>query len=200
MSFWKKNSETPENAKENVNFSSSFDIKAPSELPKPVTSEPAVSPQTDSDPLAKRYGKARSALGAGTVIPGKLSFDTPVRIDGKLGGEIFSSEALIVGPTGTIDAQVEVKALVVQGVVKGRIIAKERIEILAGGRVEGSITTPCLRVEETGVYNGKCAMAVTQASANPTKIITIEEAPKAAGDEDRASVKDTSAGTQIGLH
>ncbi len=217
MSFWKKPLETPENAKENMVFSSSFDIKPAVDLARPSTAESSSNTQADLDPLSKRYGKARSALGAGTVIQGKLSFDTPVRIDGKLGGEIFSSEALIVGPTGTIDAQVEVRALVVQGVVKGRIVAKERIEILAGGRVEGTITTPNLVIEETAVYNGKCTMEAMQNQMAPTRIISIEESPKAASAPERNSNKDnkdsakdresnkdtekgTSTGTQLGLH
>lgn len=110
------------------------------------------------DILNERFGKTRSALSAGTVIQGKLSFDTPVRIDGKLSGEVYSSKALIIGPTGQVDAQVEVACLVVLGSLKGNAKAAERLEIWAGGAFEGNIVTPVLVVQEGGAFSGDCKM------------------------------------------
>lgn len=120
---------------------------------------PPVEPEGDQTANSlERYGKVRSALGPGTVIQGKLSFDTPVRIDGKLSGEIYSSKALIVGASGMINAQVQVASLIVMGEVKGSIRASERVEILAGGRLDGDIATPCVVVVEGGFFNGACSM------------------------------------------
>lgn len=118
----------------------------------------AGAPRASEESAEERYGKIRSALGPGTVIQGKLSFDTPVRIDGKLSGEIFSSRELIVGQQGVIDAQVEVASLVVMGRVKGNVKAGERIELLAGGVLEGDITAPSFVMQEGAVFNGRCKM------------------------------------------
>lgn len=128
--------------------------------------EPAQNPQ---DSLEKRYGKLRSALGPGTVIQGKLSFDTPVRIDGKLSGEIFSSKALIVGVPGSVEAQLDVQALVIMGHVKGNVRARERIELLAGGSIEGDVQTPALVIEEGASFNGTCTM-----SQGPANVVSME--------------------------
>lgn len=108
--------------------------------------------------LLARFGKLRSALGKGTVIQGKLSFDTPVSIDGKLSGEIFSSKALIVGTGGEIDAQVEVSQLIVMGTVRGNVKAADRIELLSGGKLFGDISTPVFIVEEGAQFDGSCMM------------------------------------------
>ncbi len=108
------------------------------------------------DALTERYGKVRSALGVGTVIQGKLSFDMPVRIDGKLSGEIFSSRAIIVGVKGSVDARVEVAALIVQGKVKGSLKASERIEVYAGASVEGTLEAPVILVQEGAKVEGNC--------------------------------------------
>ena len=108
--------------------------------------------------LSTRFGKVRSALGVGTLIQGKLSFDTPVRIDGKLSGEVFSSEALIVGPSGLVDAQLEVASLVVLGTLKGKVKATQQIEVYSGGKLEAEVITSSLKVEEGAHFSGKCSM------------------------------------------
>lgn len=113
---------------------------------------------TADDLISDRFGKIRSALGPGTVIQGKLSFDTPVRIDGKLSGEVFSSRALIVGQTGRIDAQVQAASLIVMGSVNGSVKATERIEIWRGGQISGEISTPVLVVQEGSCFSVSCSM------------------------------------------
>ena len=119
------------------------------------TQEPA---SCEGDLLLSRFGKIRSALSAGTVIQGKLSFDMPVSIDGKLSGEIFSSDVLIVGASAVIDAQLDVASLVVCGTVRGVINASQRVELMTGGRIEGEVITPVFKMEESSVFEGKCSM------------------------------------------
>ncbi len=119
-------------------------------------------PSNPEDILNERYGKTRSALSTGTVIQGKLSFDTPVRIDGKLSGEVYSSRALIVGPTGQVDAQVEVATLVVLGALRGNAKVSEKVEIWAGGSFEGNIVAPALVIQEGGQFSGDCKMIGVQ--------------------------------------
>jgi len=205
VTFWKKptstsnTSSTPNKATEiSKPFSGLKPEPAVLETPKPIEAKPVASQSPshsiDEDPLVAKYGRIRSALGAGTVIQGKLSFDTPVRIDGKLSGEIFSSEALIIGASGNVDAQVEVRALVVSGTVRGKIVAKERIELLAGGKIEGSIVSPSFRMEEGAVFNGKCAMSQAE-----TRIITIDaaEQPKSKSDTKESGATQPSAAAQL---
>ncbi|RMG43380.1 MAG: polymer-forming cytoskeletal protein [Candidatus Dadabacteria bacterium] len=133
--------------------------------------------------MASRYGKLRSALGAGTVIQGKLSFDTAVRIDGKLSGEVFSTSALIVGKSGSIDANIEVDSLIVLGSVKGSVKAKERVELLAGGSLEGDLTAPVLVVEEGARLSGDCRMNSAPKIPAPQPKKEIEQEAKALKDK-----------------
>ncbi len=175
MAFWGKKNEdgsessAPESSVQAAgDKSKSSDMAAASEQ----RAERSDKPQPQSNPtnvsapreeaIADRYGKVRSALGPGTVIQGKLSFDTAVSIDGKLTGEVFSTKALLVGKAGVVDAQIEVAALIVRGVVKGTIKATERVEILAGGQLLGDITTPVLLMEEGCVFTGNCSMGSNQ--------------------------------------
>ncbi|MDC0358545.1 polymer-forming cytoskeletal protein [Oligoflexia bacterium] len=158
-------------------------------------------PQKKSSPeeaIADRFGSVRSALGEGTVIQGKLSFDTPVRIDGKLKGEIFSSKALIVGPSGEIDAQVEVACLVILGKVKGTVKASERIELWSTGSISGDIDTAVLIMEENSSFDGSCKMRVGTTDSSIAKIETKKDsAAKAPSGKkpDQAPAKDDAAKT-----
>lgn len=114
------------------------------------------------------YQRVQSALGAGTIIQGKLSFDTPVRIDGKLSGEVFSTSTLIIGETGVVDAQVEAESLVILGKVKGQVTVREKVELRSGGELEGEVTSKSLRVETGAVLNGSCRMIQTDAQKKQT--------------------------------
>jgi len=137
----------------------------PSGAAAPVVS-PAVLPGGDlkaEDVLVERFGTARSALGEGTVIQGKLSFDTPVRIDGRLSGEIFSSKVLIIGPSGHIDATIEAAALVILGSVTGTINASERVELWAGASLEGVVKCPVIVIQEGSRFSGTSLMLASQA-------------------------------------
>jgi cytoskeletal protein CcmA (bactofilin family) len=116
--------------------------------------------------LEKKYGTVRSALGAGTVIQGKLSFDTPVRIDGSLIGEIFSSSVLIIGPQGSVSADINVETLVVLGSVSGEIKARKQLEVFASGEVVGNIITPSLTVEDGAYFDGTCSMSAASDSVS----------------------------------
>lgn len=161
MSFWKKN-----NAEGIASLEESKGTVSPASQPSPAVSNSITeieskppTPKTPDEMIDQRYGaKLRTALGPGTVIQGKLSFDAPVRIDGKLSGEIFATKDLIVGKTGDINADIHTAFLVVLGKVKGKIKASDGIELLNGAVLEADISTPKLIMEEGAVFRGNCQM------------------------------------------
>lgn len=115
-------------------------------------------PNMDED-LQRRFGgNLRSALGPGTVIEGKFSFDSPVRIDGTLIGEVNSTSALIVGETATVNATIRVGSIIVLGAVSGPVEASELVEIRDGGSLEGNIRTERIAIQDGGHFCGSCNM------------------------------------------
>lgn len=105
------------------------------------------------------YSNLRSAFSPGTFIQGKLSFESPVKVDGQLHGELFSTALVVIGEKGSIDVRAEVESLVVFGTVKGKIRARKRIEVLPGGDLNAEIDTPVLVIHEGGLMNGECRMS-----------------------------------------
>ncbi|RIL10419.1 MAG: hypothetical protein DCC75_04380 [Proteobacteria bacterium] len=150
VSFWKKLVDT-----------GALDKDTPSPLQEAQVIAPTQNiqhPHTPEDAINQRFGKIRSALGPGTIIQGKLSFDTAVRIDGKLSGEIFSSKTLILGPTAQVSADIEAAVLVVMGKYEGSVKAAERVELWSGADFSGNVRCPVLAVQEGARFNAACAM------------------------------------------
>jgi cytoskeletal protein CcmA (bactofilin family) len=106
-------------------------------------------------------------LGKGSEFEGKLSFEGTVRVDGKLTGEIFTDDMLIVGEGAEVNAEVTVGSIVIQGTVRGNITAKRSVEIHSPGRVRGNINTPSLFIERGVFFDGNCQMD-SGAASEPT--------------------------------
>ena len=116
---------------------------------------------TTPSPTSGELGNAQpvtTLLGKGSEFEGKLSFEGTVRVDGKLTGEIFTDDVLIVGEGAEVNAEVTVGAIVVQGIVRGNITAKRSVEIHSPGRVKGNINTPSLFIEKGVLFDGHCQM------------------------------------------
>jgi len=105
-----------------------------------------------------KVDEVNAFLGKGTTFEGKMTFEGMFRLDGKFNGEIFAGDSLIVGETGQVNAQINVKSLVVNGYVSGNIEAKTRVEIYPPGKVIGDIKTPTLVISEGAVFEGNCQM------------------------------------------
>src|SRR5271154_4867742 len=93
-------------------------------------------------------GEINTLLGRGSAFDGKLTFEGTVRIDGKLSGEIFSDDVLVVGEGAEGSAEIEVGVIIVEGSVTGNIRAKRAVELHAPARVKGNIETPSLYVDK----------------------------------------------------
>jgi cytoskeletal protein CcmA (bactofilin family) len=104
-------------------------------------------------------------LGRGSEFEGKLSFEGTVRIDGKLTGEIFSDDILIIGEGADVKAEINVGSIVIEGSVQGNITAKRSVELHTPGKVRGNITTPSLYIEKGVIFDGNCQMESSVSAA-----------------------------------
>lgn len=104
-------------------------------------------------------------LDHGTEIFGELRFRNAFRIDGRVRGKIFSDNDLIIGETGHVEADIDCGEVSVRGQVAGRIQARKKIELLAGSRVEGSLVSPKVVIEDGASFQGDCDMPSSQTQA-----------------------------------
>jgi cytoskeletal protein CcmA (bactofilin family) len=99
-----------------------------------------------------------TTLGRETNFQGTLRFTESLRILGKFSGEIISSGRLVVEDGAEVKATVRVGSVVVGGIIRGNILAKEKLEMLASGKVIGNIKTAKLKIADGVVFEGKCEM------------------------------------------
>src|SRR5512136_2026802 len=108
----------------------------------------------DRVPTAANGSNLNAFLGEGTSFKGTLTFEGTVRIDGRLEGEIFTKDMLVIGEGAQVSAAIHAGVVVIGGTVHGNITAERKIEIPPPGRLYGNICTPSLVIEEGVVFEG----------------------------------------------
>ncbi len=119
-------------------------------------------------------------IGSSTVFEGKLSATGGIKIEGTVRGTIDCEGLLVVGVGGRIEADILAESAVVGGEVVGNITARDRLEIISQGRVQGDITTAHLIIEDGVVFEGSSHM-ITDESAGYPRIAKTEALPEAVG-------------------
>ena len=114
-------------------------------------------------------------IGKSITIKGDLTGEEDLVIEGTVEGRVDLPEAqLTVGQSGTIQAEIHAKSIVVVGKVSGNVYGSDRIEIQSTGIVNGDVTAPRLIVAEGAVLNGAIQM-------NDEHRSTTSQAPTAPG-------------------
>ena len=104
-------------------------------------------------------------MDEGTEFLGELRFRDTYRIDGHVRGRILSENTLVVGEAGRVQVAIDCGVVSIRGQVQGHIIGRQRIELLAGARVTGTLVSPKLVIEDGAFFQGDCAMSPGAATA-----------------------------------
>jgi cytoskeletal protein CcmA (bactofilin family) len=100
-----------------------------------------------------------SLLGRGSEFSGKLAFFGTVRIEGSIEGEILSDDTLVVADGGEVKGTVEVGTLIITGgTVEAKVKAKKAVEIHAGGRLVGEVSSPVFQIDRGAIFQGVSSM------------------------------------------
>jgi cytoskeletal protein CcmA (bactofilin family) len=122
---------------------------------------PAEQGQVPCDPFAQA---ASAYFSKGCQIVGQALFEGSIRIDGQVEGAISAKDRITVGQSGAIITADPIKAaeVIVQGTVRGNIVASERIEICASADVVGNLCAPIIAIEAGAVVEGSCSTTPRQ--------------------------------------
>ena len=97
-------------------------------------------------------------LDEGTEFTGEMRFRDLLRIDGRAKGKIVSDKTVIIGETGQVDAEIDCGVVSIRGRVSGHVRGRQRIELLSGCRVQATLVTPKLVIEDGAFFEGECQM------------------------------------------
>ena len=106
----------------------------------------------------KEESPIKAYLGSDALFKGTLSFEGTVRIDGKFEGRVNTSDTLVVGETGDLQADIEAGTVICRGKMRGTIVASKKVEMHPSSKIVGDVQTPALSIELGAMLDGNCNM------------------------------------------
>ena len=97
-------------------------------------------------------------IGAGTRVTGDLEFRGRLHLDGAVEGDVTGeagASVLVIGADGLVEGTVQVDELILNGAVRGDVVARERVELGASARVDGNVAYKLLQMSAGGCVNGR---------------------------------------------
>jgi cytoskeletal protein CcmA (bactofilin family) len=101
-----------------------------------------------------------TVISNGIVIDGEVSGEEPLTILGTVKGKIATTQNLAVEPGATVEADIETQSLSVGGKVTGNVVARERVEVRANGKMVGDIKAPRIVIADGAAFKGNVDMDV----------------------------------------
>jgi cytoskeletal protein CcmA (bactofilin family) len=157
-------------------MSSDGTVRTPTRPPIPMPAVPAVAASKTPAKATGRLSEASRVAAAMRVadqdselalahvgpsihLRGDLAGDEDTLIEGRVEGRIeLPGHHLTIGVHGTVVGHVVARQVTVLGRVEGDLAVSERIEVAAGGKVDGDIRAPTLVIREGAEFNGSVTM------------------------------------------
>lgn len=100
-----------------------------------------------------------ASIGPKTQIKGDLQSDEDLTIEGRFSGTlVLRNNQLAIGAQGRVTGTAYANIIVVDGNIEGDLYAVERISIRKGARVQGSILSPRVSLEDGATLRGSVEM------------------------------------------
>ncbi|MEO6847052.1 MAG: polymer-forming cytoskeletal protein [Chthoniobacterales bacterium] len=99
---------------------------------------------------------SKNLLANDVEIKGSIKFGTELIFDGKIEGEVISTDGILtIGKNAEIRGEVKTKAVTVFGTVVGNITVTERCELKASSQLTGDLKAMRITIEEGATFVGK---------------------------------------------
>lgn len=133
------------------------------QIPAQDPISPKVAPQSTQNPssvsvssVAANAPASASTISSGLKIHGELTGSTDLYIDGEVQGSIRLGQSKVtVGPRGRVQADIEAREIVIEGTVQGNLKASEAVRLGSASRVQGSLMTPRVAIEDGARLHGR---------------------------------------------
>ncbi|MGH9862938.1 MAG: bactofilin family protein [Candidatus Acidiferrales bacterium] len=99
--------------------------------------------------------KVGARIGRTLSVKGELVGNEELLVDGEFSGTIdLGSSSLTVGPQGRLQADVYAREIVIEGAVRGKLRAAERLLIARTGNVVGDLVAARIVIEDGAYFKG----------------------------------------------
>ena len=113
--------------------------------------------------------QSATTVAQGSKVKGSVTGKAPLRVEGELDGRVMLDSTVTVAPSGVLKGEVKANTVQIAGKLVGNVSCKERVEVLAGGSLEGDVTSPRFVIIEGAFYKGQVEMSGDGAASKETK-------------------------------
>jgi cytoskeletal protein CcmA (bactofilin family) len=125
-----------------------------------ATAQPGQAAGYDTHHDSRRTSMTQTAMiGQSIHFKGELTGNEDLMIDGTVEGKIDLKEHnLTIGKNGRIKADLRAKSITIQGEVIGQVVAEDKVDLQATGRLQGDILAPRLSIADGAHFKGSVDM------------------------------------------
>jgi cytoskeletal protein CcmA (bactofilin family) len=131
--------------------------------PMPLSDAPVRYPgsSTPVDVMRERHAantRPVAHIGKAILVKGDITGEEDLIIEGRVEGTVrLEKHRVTIGASGDVQADIVARAILLAGTVCGNLIAGERVEIAASGRLTGDVHAPRLIMSEGAFVQGSIA-------------------------------------------
>lgn len=107
----------------------------------------------------KKQPPIKSLIAQGTRIEGNVFFHDGLRIDGEVVGDLRASDEkpsiLVVSEVAVVTGQIHADHVIINGHVKGPVLAFELLELQPKARIEGDVSYKALEMHQGATISGQ---------------------------------------------
>ena len=101
----------------------------------------------------------KSLIAEGSHIAGHIQFADGLRVDGDVAGNILAKvgtpSILVISETALVTGQVSADHIIVNGTVKGPVLARLMLELQPKARIEGDVEYAALEMHQGALITGQ---------------------------------------------
>lgn len=120
---------------------------------------------------------AINLISNGTDIKGDIKSVGDIRIDGSLIGNLNTKGKVVIGPTGKVTGEIICKNSEVSGIIEGKIVVSQLLNLKASSKIFGDIATSKLAIEPGARFTGNCKMSDTEENGGTLSKEKSQEKP-----------------------
>jgi cytoskeletal protein CcmA (bactofilin family) len=114
-------------------------------------------------------------ISNGTDITGDIKSTGDIRIDGSLTGNLNTKGKVVIGQTGKVKGEINCKNLEISGIIEGKVIVVQLLNLKASSKILGDIVTSKLSIEPGAIFSGTCKMSENSNNGGASSITEKEQ-------------------------
>ena len=120
----------------------------------------------------KKQPPIKSLIAHGTRIEGNVFFHDGLRVDGDVVGDIRASDEqssiLVISESATVTGQIHADHVIINGSVKGPVLAFDLLELQPKARIEGDVSYKALEMHQGATISGQLKPMAAGLEDKPT--------------------------------